>query len=49
MIQIQADREHVKRMGRYQQIGDTLWLAMSGCGIGMRFTGSYLENPVRGG
>ncbi|MBO5283571.1 MAG: hypothetical protein J6B43_10700 [Lachnospiraceae bacterium] len=49
MIHIQADREHVKRMGRYHQIGDTLWLAMSGSGIGMRFTGRYLEIPVRGG
>lgn len=49
MLHIQADREHVKRMGRYHQIEDTLWLAMSGSGIGMRFTGRYLEIPVRGG
>lgn len=49
MIQIQADREHVKRMGRYHRIEDTLWLAMSGSGIGMRFTGRHLEIPVRGG
>lgn len=49
MKYIQADREHVKQAGRCHQIGDTLWLAMSGSGIGMRFTGRYLEIPVRGG
>lgn len=49
MRYIQADQEHVKRMGRYHQMGETLWLAMSGSGIGMQFTGRYLEIPVRGG
>lgn len=49
MKYIQADREHVKRVGRYHEIGDTLWLAMSGSGIEFRFTGRYLEIPVRGG
>lgn len=46
---IVADREHVKQMGRCHQIGDTLWLAMSGSGVGMRFTGRYLEISIRGG
>ncbi len=49
MKYIQADEEHVKQMGRCHQIGDTLWLAMSGSGIGLQFTGRYLEIPVRGG
>ncbi|GFH94323.1 cellulase/esterase CelE [Lachnospiraceae bacterium] len=49
MKYIKADREHVKRMGRHCQIGDTLWMAMSGSGIGLRFTGRHLEIPVRGG
>lgn len=49
MKYIQPDQEHVKRTGRYHQIGDTLWLAMSGSGIEMRFTGRYLEIPVKGG
>ena len=49
MKYIQADPAHVKRMGRYHQMGETLWLAMSGSGIGMRFTGRHLEIPVQGG
>lgn len=49
MKYIQADQEHVKRMGRCHQIGDTLWLAMSGSGFALRFTGRYLEIPIRGG
>lgn len=49
MKYIQADQEHVKRVGRCHQIGDTLWLAMSGSGIELHFTGRYLEIPVRGG
>lgn len=49
MKYIQADQEHVKQMGRCHQIGDTLWLAMSGSGIGLRFTGRHLEIPIRGG
>ncbi|MBD5528444.1 MAG: SGNH/GDSL hydrolase family protein [Lachnospiraceae bacterium] len=49
MRYIQADQGHVKQMGRRHWIGDTLWLAMSGSGIGLRFTGRYLEIPIRGG
>ncbi len=49
MQYIQADQAHVKRVGRHHQIGDTLWLAMSGSGIEMHFTGRYLEIPVKGG
>ena len=49
MKDIQADQAHVKRVGRHHQIGDTLWLAMSGSGIELSFTGRYLEIPVRGG
>ncbi len=49
MNYIAADREHVKQMGRCHQIGDTLWLAMSGSGIGTRFTGRHLEILIRGG
>ena len=49
MKHVEADREHVKQMGRCHRIGDTLWLVMSGNGIGMRFTGRYLEIPLRGG
>ena len=49
MRHVEADREHVKQMGRCHQIGNTLWLTMSGSGIGMRFTGRYLEIPICGG
>ncbi len=49
MKHIQTDQEHVKQMGRCHQIGDTLWLTMSGSGISFRFTGRYLEIPIRGG
>lgn len=49
MKYIQADQRHVKRVGRYHRIEDTLWLAMSGSGIEMRFTGRYLEIPIKGG
>lgn len=49
MKHIEADQEHVKQMGRCRQIGDTLWLTMSGSGIGVRFTGRYLEIPIKGG
>lgn len=49
MKEIHIDQEHVKRTGRYHHIEDTLWLAMSGSGIGVRFRGRHLEIPVKGG
>ena len=49
MKHIQTDQEHVKQMGRCHQIGDTLWLTLSGIGIRFRFTGRYLEIPLMGG